>query len=285
MAARPIRRNPFAPYVANLAQDLVQALREQVRSQYGANATSQSVFGKSATLTSLGIDPLTNPTQRPQGNINLVSVAERGKPRQWVISMKGEIGEFGNVAAPVAVYPFTVFDVKWTIGGVSYQTQVDGYSDQFLSVYAEEVIVNATWDQLNFVRQHGLAVLTTPRSITMAASCTPQEGGTTLAKRSIFIDNEVAPSASSVPIPYAARSFIIRDATAAQQYLAATCRQLVSDDASFTCFVDIYTAADLLAAHSRGEALSVASTANFLVLNYAVQPLADMGLVEFWLQP
>jgi len=259
--------------------DLWALIGQSAKSAYG---TTQDQFGRTAVFTSNGGDPIVAANRPEARSENLVSV-RRKNPRPWVVSTKGLIKQTSQVS-PTTTYPFTVFRVQWQVQGVSYTTFVDGYSDQFLTVFAEEVLVFAEWDFENIDRMttggssvRPIGAMNLPNVIELSASLSESEGGTTLAKRTLFAttDNKL------MTIPYAARDFRTRAPfTDGQGNIA----RFFCEANTGGIILDEYSAVVVQASHDSGDNLQVPSMANQMQYVLGV-PVAQWVGIEFRLEP
>jgi len=226
-------------------------------------------LGNSHVLTSAG------DTALPQ-NQDRVLVQFRGAARQYVVSMRGRIE--APATPPVAsTFPFGLFTVTWGLDGTTFTTTVDGQSDQFLAVYGNEVTVTAGWDSENFAA--GVAalpgILRFPQRVTLSASVAPSNS-VTEAFRSLIVPQPVP----RVPIPYAARAFILRSSSAADIAAVTTVGQLLSTGT----LLDVYPGASVAAAHDDGRYMAICSLADTLAVTSAA-PFVQPMIVEFLLSP
>jgi hypothetical protein len=238
----------------------------------------------------------------PSSNQEKSLIEVNGPAQEWIVSMRGEIQDPGPfVFFGPFVWPFTVFRVTWTLEGTSYTTFVDGYSDQYLTVFAQQIQVFGGWDTANFRLATSPPVDTPgfkfPKKILLQAAVSPGTGELPRAHRTFFIDADFS-LAFDVPIPYAASSFILRTPRSAGGVPGVFLPTLVgvfqainssgSPPSGFGFPIDAYSAASIQAAHDRGELMSVASMADRLRVVFTAPPAAgdDVGLFcEFQLQP
>lgn len=212
-----------------------------------------------------------------------------GPPGSYVISMSGLIQSAS--LGVTSVLPFTVFKVQWSIGATQFTTFVDGHSDHFLTVFAEQVQVFVETDQFNLGQNAQLLALGVPQyrlpfTIAMQAAISPSAGEQTNARRTLMILPKL--DTQDFDVPYAARGFRISSAEA-DFYTPPSfvkCNFFTGNQVYGTP-VEGYTGANLVTAHDAGVYLNVPSQGDVLRLLYnAPAPVgAAAGFVEYLLQP
>jgi len=263
-------RKPWTPIVMAIANDLRGALSS---AGVSGSQQSRSKWGGSVVFTSAATNPAITPPQARSET--LVSLME-GAARTWVVTTRGAV----QASDPItAVYPFTVFRVRWSLGGQQFQTFIDGHSDQYLTVYAESVQVFAEWDFEVIATAANFAIpMFLPQAILLTASICPSAGTPSLAKRTLPIS--LTAGTQNMQIPFGARDALMR--------------ALLNADASVTWQFNIgavlalglesYSAAQVLAAHDIGNYLPVPSQAEVLQIFDVGAPLG-YSAVEFRIQP
>jgi len=205
-------------------------------------------------------------------------------PRGWIITMSGKITQPSVAGAPVVgAWPFAKFNVEWGAAGASYETEVDGFSDQFLAVWGNHVNVSCEWDFANFARFNVFPTGAFPARMEMNASISPSDGAITKAWRTFVLPvPAVGTQLATYPVPYGAVGVTIRQNTANPN--APCIFDFGTAHGGFN--IEHYTAAEVQAAHDRGEYLSVPSMSDVLNVTAGPAPASNTHYyVEFLVQP
>ncbi len=260
--------------VSILARDIVKELLERER-EVGRTAPGQGIspWGGQKYLLSEGLIAL--PVKGSQSQLVLQRTS--AEPRAWVVTMAGVIQE--GPAPGTNAYPFAKFVVTWGSSGANYSTEVDGFSDQFLTVWGNQVTVSCEWDFDAFNAFSG-GVIAFPARMLLRASIGPSDGAVTKAWRTFPNITDAAPKAFAVNIPYGAIGVIVRQPTAVP--VAVT---LGFFSQSGGVGVETYSAASVAAAHDSGGYLSVPSMADRMAVGMAAFAPPKFVFAEFLVEP
>jgi hypothetical protein len=253
------------------------ALIEELSRHQGPVQQGRQLVGSSHVLTSDGTAVSGVTSSQAKAVVEFT-----GPPKSYIIATRGTIEQ--PALNLVETFAAASFEVIWACAGLTFRTLIDGLSDQFLSIQAEQVQVFAQWDDENIRRMpFSPRTLSLPQKMTLAAACIPSDGAVTQAHRTILV-RVGASGTDNMPIPYGARGFrVITASTVAPSYYVLV---VFSQKDSTGIFIDTYNAAALVAGHDRGEYLAIPSMADLLTVNYNVGPApANPGFVEFLLEP
>jgi hypothetical protein len=233
-----------------------------------------TLWGSTKALTSDGTATIPANNQL-QTLLNVTS--DDGVPKAWVINMSGRIQQ---PSASGVQFPYAKFLVSWGSAGSLLSTEVDGFSDQFLMVFGNQVQVSCQLDVDQATRTIAIdPALEFPKAMVLSASLARSEGARVAAKRSfVCVPAAIAPGFTEIVIPYAATGVILRT----REPAALAGSSLQWRVGTFT--YDILTAGLLGAAHDRGEYIAVPSEADRVVLLPGAGTLHPMWL-EFLLEP
>jgi hypothetical protein len=275
--SRPVTHSEVLAYIGEFGRALVDA----GGSPKAVRRDSVGPLGSTKILTTDGSSAIP-PSEQTQTLVQLTS--PDGIPRSWVVSMSGTVQQPSQ--NPTQYFPFAKFQVQWGSAGSLFQTEVDGYSDQFLMVFGNQVIVSAALDLAN-ARTMIAAIPSAqfPRSMALSASVARSDGAVVTACRSI-----VVPPSSSTPIivsvPYAATGVIIRSPDSAWWSTGAgpTFTWQVAPAAGFGATIDVWDPPIVVNGHSSGQYLKVPSLANALQVSPPVGAVSP-AFIEFLLEP
>lgn len=268
------------PDYSVLARGIVQELLARER-ELEATAKGQglSPLGGKKYLLSEGLSALPVKGRQPDFVLQK-TVAE---PRAWLITMAGKIE--AGAAAGGNCFPFAKFTVSWGASGANYETEVDGFSDQFLCVWGNQVTVKCEWDFEQFARMViGLPGVAFPQRMMLQASIAPSEGAVTKAFRSFAFPTATPTGTLTtlLPVPYGAIGVIVRRPGT---FYGTACDLFFGTQQGGGLTTESYLAADVLAAHNRGEYLSVPSMSDVVTVQAAAQAASDFKILEFEVQP
>lgn len=258
------------------AAAVARAILGELASHAAPANQGRQLRGSSTVLVSSGV------AGTPPSDLQTRALVEvTGPARSYIIGMRGVVQSPSVV--PAQMYAAARFRVIWGIAGLAYTTTVDGFSDQFLTVYGEQVSVFAEWDEENIARMFSPTFpvpAALPSAMLLSAGISPSEGGVTQAKRTFLLRPSIAGAVDAVPVPYAARGVSVRSNIPGEY--AGGIAWVQQSGASQV--IDSYTGAEVLASHGRGEYLSVPSMTD-VALWGLVPPLTTIGAAEFLLQP
>lgn len=213
--------------------------------------------GKTLRLTGTGT------TAQPQNQDQPLIQHFSAQARQWNVHLYADqlVGGLG--------YPRAHFLVQTATDGQVETFEVDAFGDCNLSVWSQQVTVTTGWDtqfELGF-----------PGSIMVyAALAEARSGGT--ARRTRLVDGSVL-GVKVVSIPRGSRGVMVRTASTPYGASIGALRYL-----SNALPIDALTAAEVSAAHGRGEYLQIPTNANNVELTI-IAAAAELVTVEFELRP
>lgn len=204
-----------------------------------------------------------------------------GPPAIYIVAMRSQMQRPPTVGFTM---PCACFLVRWQIGGVTFEVEVDGESDQFLQVFAEHIEVYAKWDNIN---QPVMVLLPAnfPRAHYMGAAILPAFGANPIAKRSIWLRPSAGAGSTAGIVPYAAHRFMVRAAQTSGYFAGGTFQFLSGAAGGGGFIIDEWTSAQILAAHNIGSQFPVHSLADSFNIDWGPGPAGGPGTVEFVLQP
>lgn len=214
-----------------------------------------------------------------------ILVADSVVPQAWIVTMAGLIT--APAPAPAISYPFAKFVVEWGSSAAKFSTEVDGFSDQFLSVWGNQVSVSCQWDPDNFARSAVFNSLAFPSRMELKASISRSEGAISKAFRTFVVPVPHAGAAQTlgVPIPYGAVGVIKR--TNGIIKFASPTTYTFGTQRGGGVQTGFYDAAQVNGQSSIGQYLAVPSVADLLVISAGPSgAVADSHeYVEFLVQP
>lgn len=214
---------------------------------------------KGKTLRLVG----TGSTAFPQNQDQSLLQHRSAEARQWTVHLYAEQLQGG------LGYPRARFLVRTATDGQTEEYEVDAFGDCNLSVWAQEITVSAGWD-----REFELGF---PTSIVLFASLAEARSHGT-ARRTRLVDGSVA-GVKIVTIPRGSRGVMVRTASVAYGASIGALRYL-----SNALPIDALTAAEVSAAHGRGEYLQIPTNANRVELTITAAA-AELVTVEFEIRP
>lgn len=265
------------------ATELIRAVKD---GEAGVNrAKASTPWGSTKTLTTDGTSAIP-PSDQTQMLLQVTS--PDGVPRAWIVNMAGDINQ--NSTHPLFTYPFAKFTITWGSAGALESTEVDGFSDQFLMVFGNQITVSCSLDLFNARNSLLFNIagqsLEFPKNMVLKASLADSEGARTAAKRTFFVPPVGSPGPDTLlPIPYAATGVILRTGLPAVWLDPVTGSQL-SFEVNGSLTQELYTAANVSAAHGRGEYLSIPSMADTIRIRQPTTgPPAGPAFCEFLMEP
>lgn len=237
-----------------------------------------SPLGGTHTLTSDGLPNSVPISSQSKAVVEL----QQAEPRSWNISLQGvaPLVNFGTADT----FPFAKWIVQWGQQANALTTEVDAYSDQYLTVYGNFVRVALEWDVVQYgklVAAFPLAGLRLPTLLRGAAAISPSEGSVTRARRTVVLAAQPLPELFAVP--FVASSAIVRAPDAAQKMLGATL--LWSATGSGTTTIDRWLPVTLAQLHLTQTPGAIPSLANFVLVDTAALVPPAFGFLEFVLEP
>ena len=206
-------------------------------------------------------------------------------PRQWTIRLRGET----QLALPPGVgevpglLPLGVFTVDTQISGETQSYQVDAQANEsILMVQGERVRVSCNWDRENINAAHLGPALIAGANVNFSAGLAEARGGNSTARRTLVVDN-TAVATVTVLVPPGSRGVIVRT-NAPYGATIGNLQWQGGISAGSATSLDAVPAAAVLAAHDRGEYLSVPSWAQRMTLQILALN-ASLVLAEFEIRP
>lgn len=261
---------------AVLANAVVARLLE-AQASGAQHAAGQSPKGGSGQLTSDGIaGSIPTTTQR-----QTICELRTDEPRSYVVSMTSQIQELAPPVFGAGVWPWAKWVVSWGVSAALLETEVDGFSDQFLTVFGNWVRVDFMWDLEAFVKAIPANLNTLPRKLRGSAGIARSEGAVTQAARSYLVT--AAPAAQVLPVPYAAVGATMRDPNGT--YVAPIGGTILEfRPAGATILNERYDAGAVANAHQTGTFLSVPSMSDEAVVLPAAGAVGQ-AFLEYILRP
>lgn len=248
----------------------------------GADAPPNQVWGSTKVLVTDGTAALPS---NDQNQVLFQVTAPNGIPQAWIVQMAGSIQQ--PSATPIKTFPFAKFIVQFGSAGALETVEVDGFSDQFLMVFGNQVTVSCALDFVN--AQKNLTMVPGDqyqfaKSMLMQASLSDSKGASTNAKRTFLLDRTtILPQ--TVNIPYAATGLIIRSNDPAWYHNPGGSQVVLLPFLNTTNAIDLYNPVALETAHNTGSYLTVPSLADVALVQPAAGPPTAPGFLEFDLRP
>jgi len=244
-----------------------------------------SPLGGSKSLTSDGIAGSVPNSDQSAVVVELI----QAEPRAWVISMNG-IAPLVTDANGFDVLPFAKFVIEWGQQAAILKTEVDAYSDQYLTVFGNFVRVSVQWDLDEFRRVDALVFaafglhLRLPTLLRATVAIAPGEGAVTMARRTFICVQDAAASVFTFPVPLAATEFLVRDPSAGAPWLTnGVITWQVTQNV--TTAVDVWDPIVNLVTHSFQKPGQLPSLANFMSIQGVGAPVGATAYLEFTLRP
>lgn len=202
-------------------------------------------------------------TVQPQNQDQVLLQHYSPQARQWTVHLYADQLQGG------LGYPRARFIVRTATDGQSEEFEVDAFGDCNLSVWSQQVTVEVGWD-----RQFELGF---PGSILLYANLAEARSHGT-ARRTRLVDGSVV-GVHVVTIPRGSRGVMVR--TASTPYGASIGALRYRSNA---LPIDALTAAEVSAAHGRGEYVQIPTNANEVELTI-IAAAAELVTVEFEIRP
>lgn len=261
--------------IRNLAAELVRVGLQ------GPKGQQVTPLGGTKYLVSEGTTALPAAGLQPQ----VILTADSTIPQAWIVTMAGLITTVAGGGA--ITYPFSKFVIEWGSSAAKFSTEVDGFSDQFLSVWGNQVTVSCQWDADNFTRSAVFNSLAFPARMEMKASIARSEGAITKAFRTyvVPVPNAGAAQTLGVPVPYGAVG-VIKRVNNVTAYASPTTYTFGTQRGGGVQ-TGFYAAAQVNAQSQIGQYLSVPSVADLLVISAGPSGVGANSheYVEFLVQP